>query len=149
MLPQAKNAQVKVLTWEMRRVETRCGALLTRRAAKRCVGRAAHQHQQQRKQRANRHAPIVEAARQQIHQRQRNHRRRNLEQERASSFKLDFLTPGKRYKAEIYRDGDDADYRTDKRHSIVIESKVVTSQDAMNLRIAPGGGFAIRLVPVK
>ena len=24
-----------------------------------------------------------------------------------------FLTPGKRYKAEIYRDGDDADYRTD------------------------------------
>ncbi len=71
------------------------------------------------------------------------------EQERASSFKLDFLTPGKRYKAEIYRDGDDADYRTDKRHSIVIESKVVTSQDAMNLRIAPGGGFAVRLVPVK
>ncbi|WP_088311146.1 glycoside hydrolase family 97 protein [Novosphingobium sp. B 225] len=71
------------------------------------------------------------------------------EQERGSSFKLDFLTPGKRYKAEIYRDGDDADYRTAKRHSIVIESKVVTSQDAMSLRIAPGGGFAIRLVPVK
>ena len=39
------------------------------------------------------------------------------------SFKLDFLTPGKKYKAEIYRDGDDADYRTDKRHSIIIESK--------------------------
>jgi alpha-glucosidase len=65
------------------------------------------------------------------------------------AFKLDFLTPDKRYKAEIYRDGDDADYRTEKRHSIAIESKVVTSADAMNLRIAPGGGFAVRLVPTK
>jgi alpha-glucosidase len=65
------------------------------------------------------------------------------------SFKLDFLTPGKKYKAEIYRDGDDADYRTDKRHSIVIESKTLTSADSMDMRIAPGGGFAIRLVPAK
>lgn len=65
------------------------------------------------------------------------------------SFKLDFLTAGKRYKAEIYRDGDDADYRTDKRHSIAIESKVLTSADSLTLRIAPGGGFAIRLVPAK
>ncbi|MFZ5743630.1 MAG: glycoside hydrolase family 97 protein [Pseudomonadota bacterium] len=65
------------------------------------------------------------------------------------SFKLDFLSPGKRYKAEIYRDGDDADYRTDKRHSIAIESKVLTSADSLTMRIAPGGGFAIRLVPTK
>ena len=65
------------------------------------------------------------------------------------SFKLDFLTPGKRYKAEIYRDGDDADYRTEKRHSIVIDSKVLTSTDSLTLRIAPGGGFAVRLVPAK
>ncbi len=65
------------------------------------------------------------------------------------SFKLAFLTAGKRYKAEIYRDGDDADYRTDKRHSIAIESKVLTSADSLTLRIAPGGGFAIRLVPAK
>ncbi|MEY4056016.1 MAG: hypothetical protein RL519_1351, partial [Pseudomonadota bacterium] len=65
------------------------------------------------------------------------------------SFKLDFLTAGKRYKAEIYRDGDDADYRTEKRHAIVIENKVLTSADSLTLRIAPGGGFAIRLVPAK
>lgn len=65
------------------------------------------------------------------------------------SFKLDFLTAGKRYKAEIYRDGDDADYRTDKRHSIAIENKVLTNADSLTLRIAPGGGFAIRLVPAK
>ncbi len=71
------------------------------------------------------------------------------EQAREVAFKFDFLTPGKSYKAEIYRDGDDADYRTEKRHSIAIESKVVTSADAMTMRIAPGGGFAIRLVPTK
>jgi alpha-glucosidase len=71
------------------------------------------------------------------------------EQERNLSFKLDFLTPGKKYKAEIYRDGDDADYRTDKRHSIIIESKDLTSADSLSMRIAPGGGFAIRLVPAK
>jgi alpha-glucosidase len=71
------------------------------------------------------------------------------EEARSVSFKLDFLTPGKRYKAEIYRDGDDADYRTNKRHSIAIESKALTSADSLQLRIAPGGGFAIRLVPVR
>lgn len=71
------------------------------------------------------------------------------EQERTVSFKLDFLSPGKNYVAEIYRDGDDADYRTEKRHSIVIESKKLTSADTLTLRLAPGGGFAIRLVAAK
>lgn len=71
------------------------------------------------------------------------------EQERFSGFDFGFLTPGKKYRAEIYRDGDDADYRTDKRHSVTYETKVVTSTDSMKVRIAPGGGFAIRLVPVK
>ncbi|NOU03987.1 MAG: glycoside hydrolase family 97 protein [Novosphingobium sp.] len=67
------------------------------------------------------------------------------EQARDSSFALDFLTPGVRYEAEIYRDGDDADYRTEKRHSVTIEKRVLTSADRLNLRMAPGGGFAIRL----
>lgn len=71
------------------------------------------------------------------------------EQERTMSFKLDFLTPGKSYVAEIYRDGDDADYRTEKRHSIVIENKKLTSADTLTMRLAPGGGFAIRLVAAK
>lgn len=71
------------------------------------------------------------------------------EQERTVSFKLDFLSPGKNYVAEIYRDGDDADYRTEKRHSIVIENKKLTSADTLTLRLAPGGGFAIRLVAAK
>ncbi|MEQ1547033.1 MAG: glycoside hydrolase family 97 protein [Chakrabartia sp.] len=71
------------------------------------------------------------------------------ELEREVSFKLDFLTPGKKYKAEIYRDGDDADYRTDRRHSIIIERKDLTSADSLDMRMAPGGGFAIRIVPAK
>lgn len=71
------------------------------------------------------------------------------EEVRTVTFKLDFLTSGTTYKAEIYRDGDDADYRTEKRHSIVIEKKDLTSGDSLTMRMAPGGGFAIRLVPVK
>ncbi|MGL4314825.1 MAG: glycoside hydrolase family 97 protein, partial [Sphingomonas sp.] len=36
------------------------------------------------------------------------------ENARTLNVKLDFLDPGKTYTAQIYRDGDDADYRTDK-----------------------------------
>ena len=71
------------------------------------------------------------------------------ENERTVTVPLGFLTPGKRYSAEIYRDGEDADYRTTARHSIVIEKRVLTAKDKLNMRIAPGGGFAVRLVPVK
>jgi alpha-glucosidase len=41
---------------------------------------------------------------------------------------LDFLDAGRRYRAEIYRDGPDADYRG-KREDIVIEQREVTSAD--------------------
>jgi alpha-glucosidase len=67
------------------------------------------------------------------------------EQERHFDVPLDFLEPGRRYRAEIYRDGDDADYRTNPR-SIVIEQRIVTSKDRMAMRIAPGGGAAVRFV---
>ena len=71
------------------------------------------------------------------------------EEARGTKFRLDFLTPGKRYLAEIYRDADDADYRTDKRHAMVIERREVTSAGAMDLKIAPGGGLAIRFKALK
>ena len=67
------------------------------------------------------------------------------EQERHFDVPLDFLDPGRRYRAEIYRDGDNADYRTNPR-SIVIEQRTVTSKDRMAMRIAPGGGAAVRFV---
>jgi alpha-glucosidase len=60
--------------------------------------------------------------------------------------KLDFLDPGKRYEAQIYRDGEGADYRTDKRHAIVIEKKMVAAGDTLSLWMGPGGGAAVRFV---
>lgn len=59
---------------------------------------------------------------------------------------LSFLTPGKPYHAEIYRDGDDAHYRDD-RFAFATEQREVHSSDTLTLRIAPGGGQAIRFVP--
>jgi alpha-glucosidase len=67
------------------------------------------------------------------------------EQERHFDVSLDFLDPARRYRAEIYRDGDDADYRTNPR-SIIIEQRIVTSNDRIAMRIAPGGGAAVRFV---
>lgn len=71
------------------------------------------------------------------------------EQARNVSVKLDFLEPGKSYTAQIYRDGDDADYRTEKRHSMIIEKRSVKAGETMQLKMAPGGGQAIRFVEVK
>jgi alpha-glucosidase len=67
------------------------------------------------------------------------------EQERRFDVSLTFLDPKRRYRAEIYRDGDNADYRTNPR-DIVIEQRAVTSADHMSMRLAPGGGAAIRFV---
>jgi alpha-glucosidase len=71
------------------------------------------------------------------------------EQARSVDFKLDFLEPGKRYQMETWKDGPDADYRTDKRHDMVVETRVVTSADAVTLRLAPGGGAAMAIHPLK
>jgi len=70
------------------------------------------------------------------------------EQERRFDVALDFLPAGRRYRAEIYRDGDDADYRTNPR-SIVIEQRNVRSGDRLAMRLAPGGGAAVRFVPIR
>jgi len=69
------------------------------------------------------------------------------EQPRTLSAPLSFLDPGRRYRAEIYRDGPDADW-TGRRESIVIEQREVTSDQALTLSLAPGGGQAIRFVPL-
>ena len=60
---------------------------------------------------------------------------------------LSFLDAGRRYRAEIYRDGPDADWKG-KREDIVIETREVVSTDVLTLRLAPGGGQAIRFVPL-
>lgn len=71
-------------------------------------------------------------------------------EKRTLDLKLDFLDAGKTYVAEIYRDGDNADYRDDKRRfEIAIEKRNVTNADTIKMVLAPGGGQAIRLVPAK
>ncbi len=60
---------------------------------------------------------------------------------------LGFLEPGVRYRAEIYRDGEGADFRSNP-FGFVRETRQVTSADALTLVLAPGGGQAIRFTPL-
>ena len=67
------------------------------------------------------------------------------EQSRTFDLKLDFLTPGKQYKATIYADAPDADCVTNPE-AYVITSRTVTSSDILPVMMASGGGFAISLM---
>jgi alpha-glucosidase len=58
---------------------------------------------------------------------------------------LSFLDEGRRYTAQIYRDGDTAHWKTAPQ-DIVIEERTVTRGDTLTLKLAPGGGQAIRFV---
>lgn len=60
---------------------------------------------------------------------------------------LRFLTPGRRYMADIYADGPGADWR-DNPLPVTISHRVVTSQSTLHIAMAPGGGQAIRIRPV-
>ena len=59
---------------------------------------------------------------------------------------LDFLGDGI-YEAQIYRDSDDAHFR-ENQLAIEIESRKVGKMDNLDLWMAPGGGFAVRLKKV-
>jgi alpha-glucosidase len=61
---------------------------------------------------------------------------------------LDFLDEGRRYYATIYRDGKDASYQGD-GHALEIESRPVSRFDRLQLKLAPGGGQAIRIATVR
>ena len=63
------------------------------------------------------------------------------------SVPLSFLDPGKSYLATIWRDGATADGQGEDRHAMEVETRTVTSDQTLDLRIAPAGGFAIELVP--
>ena len=65
------------------------------------------------------------------------------EQARTLTQPLTFLDPGKRYEAQIYADGEGADYRTNPL-ALTISKRVVTAKDCLTLALAPGGGVAIR-----
>jgi alpha-glucosidase len=64
---------------------------------------------------------------------------------RALETPLYFLDRGKTYIAEIYRDGDRADWKTNP-YEIKIEQRKVDQSSVLLLRLAPGGGQAIRFM---
>jgi len=65
------------------------------------------------------------------------------ENARQLTIPLDFLERGKSYEARIYRDGPDADYRTNPT-ALVIEKRRVTWKDRLDASLAPAGGLAVR-----
>lgn len=67
------------------------------------------------------------------------------ENSRTLEVGLSFLEPGKKYTAEIYRDGDKADWKSNP-YDIVIEKNIVNSESKLSLHLAAGGGQAIRFV---
>lgn len=70
------------------------------------------------------------------------------EEERNVTIKFDFLDPGQPYLAKVYRDGDDAHYKTNPE-SYTIESLSVTAHDSLTIKLAAGGGMAMTIYKVK
>ncbi len=65
------------------------------------------------------------------------------EHARKVDFPVNFLQEGDKYLAQIYRDGDNADFES-KPYDIVIEEKVVTSDQTLTFDLGRSGGVAIR-----
>ncbi|HQZ26354.1 MAG TPA: glycoside hydrolase family 97 protein [Flavobacterium sp.] len=69
------------------------------------------------------------------------------ENARKSEIKLDFLTKGKKYKAIVYEDAKDADWKNNPI-AYKISTIEVTSKSKIKLNLAPGGGTAISFEPI-
>lgn len=69
------------------------------------------------------------------------------ENARNTTITLNFLTPGKKYKAVIYQDGKNAHWKNDPIN-YEVKTVEVTSKTKLNLKLAAGGGTAISFVPV-
>lgn len=69
------------------------------------------------------------------------------ENARNTTITLNFLTPGKKYKAVIYQDGKNAHWKNDPIN-YEVKTMEVTSKTKLNLKLAAGGGTAISFVPV-
>lgn len=69
------------------------------------------------------------------------------EQARSYDLSFDFLTPGVKYLAKIYRDAPEANGLTNPE-KYIIEQTEVTSDSTLPVYMAPAGGFAISLTPV-
>ncbi len=68
------------------------------------------------------------------------------ENARTLTQSLDFLSPGVKYRATIYADAPDADWKTNPC-AYQITERIVDSSDTLTIRLAPGGGQAISFIP--
>jgi len=68
--------------------------------------------------------------------------------ERETEIVFDFLNADTTYEAIIYKDAADAHWN-DNPTALNIVKKKITNQSKMKLKLAPGGGFAISLKPIK
>jgi hypothetical protein len=68
------------------------------------------------------------------------------EQARTFEVNLSFLDMGRKYKATIYRDGDGAHWK-DNPEIYKIENFIVDNKTGLTLKLAEGGGTAIRFSP--
>ena len=67
------------------------------------------------------------------------------ENSRTASIQLDFLRPGKKYDATVYRDADNASWEK-APEAYTIEKRTVNNKTRLNIRLASGGGCAISLI---
>ncbi|WP_440877007.1 glycoside hydrolase family 97 protein [Thalassotalea sp. PLHSN55] len=65
------------------------------------------------------------------------------EKARSVTVKLDFLDANRRYQAQIYRDGEKAEW-IDNPYEMIIEQQTVTAKSSLTLPLATSGGAAIR-----
>ncbi len=68
------------------------------------------------------------------------------EQARTTTGSLSFLVGGKNYVATIYRDAADADWEKNP-HAYTIEKFIVDNKTVFKLKLAPGGGAAVSIIP--
>ncbi|WP_281228829.1 glycoside hydrolase family 97 protein [Flavobacterium aquiphilum] len=70
------------------------------------------------------------------------------ENARKTEIALDFLSKGQKYKATIYEDAKDADWKNNPM-AYKIRTVEVNSKSKLSLVLAPGGGTAISFEPIK
>ncbi|WP_319482293.1 glycoside hydrolase family 97 protein [uncultured Draconibacterium sp.] len=73
--------------------------------------------------------------------------RTNDEEIRTSVISFDFLNPDQKYIATVYSDAKDADWKTNPQ-AYEIKKYVVSNKSDLKQQCAPGGGYAISIIPV-
>jgi CHAT domain-containing protein len=70
------------------------------------------------------------------------------ENARNTTITLGFLTKGKKYEATVYSDAPGANWKTNPE-AYAIRKIIVNNSSKLELSLAPGGGTAISIIPVK